>query len=131
MTSEVDCPPERDDFLRLQCLQEGIMFKSPTYGQVRIDQIPDKILMFYNSHLKYGAHMQIIIGTDSQNFDQTKMVSVVAVICEGHGGIFFYEVTRQPLIKDVRTKLHIETNDSLRRNWSGSWRMMPDTRKCI
>ena len=90
------------------------MFKSPTYGQVRIDQIPDKILMFYNSHLKYGAHMQIIIGTDSQNFDQTKMVSVVAVICEGHGGICFYEVTRQPLIKDVRTKLHIETNDSLR-----------------
>ena len=90
------------------------MFKSPTYGNIEISQIPDKILMFYNDHLKYASPTQIIIGTDSQNFDQTKMVSVVAVICEGHGGIFFYEVTRQPLIRDVRTKLHVETNDSLR-----------------
>lgn len=90
------------------------MFKSPTYGNIEISQIPDKILMFYNDHLKYASPIQIIIGTDSQNFDQTKMVSVVAVICEGHGGIFFYEVTRQPLIRDVRTKLHVETNDSLR-----------------
>ena len=35
------------------------------------------------------------------------------MICEGHGGIYFYEVTRQPLIRDVRTKLHVETNASL------------------
>ena len=92
----------------------GVMFKSPTYGKLGIDQIPDKILMFYNDHLKFESQMQIIIGTDSQNFDKTKVVSVVAVICEGHGGIFFYEITHQPLIMDVRTKLHVETNDSLR-----------------
>ena len=90
------------------------MYKSPTYGKIGIEQIPDKILMFYNDHLKFESQMQIIIGTDSQNFDKTKVVSVVAVICEGHGGIFFYEVTHQPLIRDVRTKLHVETNDSLR-----------------
>ena len=90
------------------------MFTSPTYGKVGIDQIPVKILKFYNDHLKHESQMQIIVGTDSQNFDTTKMVSVIAVICEGHGGIFFYEVTRQPLIRDVRTKLHVETNDSLR-----------------
>lgn len=90
------------------------MFRSPTYGKMGIGQIPDRILAFYRDHRKYDAPVSIIIGTDSQNFDQTKMVSVVAVVCEGHGGIFFYEVTRQPLIRDVRTKLHIETNDSLR-----------------
>ncbi|MBR7045386.1 MAG: hypothetical protein IKI23_06970 [Lachnospiraceae bacterium] len=90
------------------------MFRSPTYGKMGISQIPDRILAFYTGHKKFDAPVSIIIGTDSQNFDQTKMVSVVAVVCEGHGGIFFYEVTRQPLIKDVRTKLHIETNDSLR-----------------
>ena len=90
------------------------MFTSGTYGKGGIDQIPVKILKFYNDHLKYESQMQIIVGTDSQNFDTTKMVSVIAVICEGHGGIFFYEVTRQPLIRDVRTKLHVETNDSLR-----------------
>lgn len=90
------------------------MFRSPTYGKIGIGQIPDRILAFYRNHKQYDARISIIIGTDSQNFDRTKMVSVVAVVCEGHGGIFFYEVTRQPLIRDVRTKLHIETNDSLR-----------------
>ena len=89
------------------------MFKSPTYGKMEIAQIPDRILAFYRDHRKYESAVRIIIGTDSQNFDDTKIVSVIAVICEGHGGIFFYEITRQPLIRDVRTKLHVETNDSL------------------
>ena len=84
------------------------MYKSPTYGKLSIEQIPDKILMFYNDHLKYETQTQIIIGTDSQNFDRTKIVSVIAVVCEGHGGIFFYEITHQPLIRDVRTKLWMQ-----------------------
>ena len=100
------------------------MYRSHTYGNLRIEQIPDKILIFYKDHLQYGMPVHIIVGTDSQNFDDTKIVSVIAVICEGHGGIFFYEVTRKPIIKDevtrralirdVRTKLHVETNDSLK-----------------
>ena len=80
------------------------MFKSPTYGKLHIEQIPDKILTFYLDHTKYDAPVHIIVGTDSQNFDDTKIVSVVAVICEGHGGMFFYEITRRALIRDVRTK---------------------------
>ena len=55
----------------------------------------------------------ILIGTDSQNFDQTKCVSVICVIAKGKGGIFFYEVSKIPLVRDVRRKLHIETNASL------------------
>ena len=90
------------------------MYRSHTYGNLRIEQIPDKILIFYKDHLQYGMPVHIIVGTDSQNFDDTKIVSVIAVICEGHGGIFFYEVTRRALIRDVRTKLHVETNDSLK-----------------
>ncbi|MDO5131848.1 MAG: ribonuclease H-like YkuK family protein [Eubacteriales bacterium] len=89
------------------------MFRSPTYGKMEIGQIPDRILTFYRDHRKYESPVRIIIGTDSQNFDDTKIVCVIAVVCEGHGGIFFYEITRQPLIRDVRTKLHVETNDSL------------------
>ena len=80
------------------------MFKSPTYGKLHIEQIPDKILTFYLDHTKYDAPVHIIVGTDSQNFDDTKIVSVVAVICEGHGGMFFYEITRRALIRDVRTE---------------------------
>ena len=90
------------------------MFKSPTYGKMDISQIPDRILMFYQNHQQYEMPVHIIVGTDSQNFDYTKIVSVIAVVCEGHGGIFFYEITHQPLIRDVRTKLHVETNDSLK-----------------
>ena len=33
--------------------------------------------------------------------------------CEGERGIFFYEVSKIPLVRDVRRKLHIETNASL------------------
>ena len=89
------------------------MFTSQTYGKVSLDKIPSKILDYYNKMSKYDSIFRIIIGTDSQNFSDTKMVSVIAVVCEGHGGIFFYKVHRKPLIKDVRTKLHVETNESL------------------
>ena len=89
------------------------MFRSQTYGNVKLKDIPEKLLDYYNKVKHYGSTFRIIIGTDSQNFSDTKMVSVVAAICEGHGGIFFYEITRQPLITDVRKKLHIETNSSL------------------
>lgn len=89
------------------------MFVSPTYGKLNIDEVPERILEFYKKHRQYDSPVYIIIGTDSQNFDYTKSVSVIAVICEGHGGIFFYEVSKNPLIRDVRAKLHAETNDSL------------------
>ncbi len=89
------------------------MYRSYTYGDLEFEQIPEKILEYYNKNKDYNTNFDIIIGTDSQNFSDTKMVSVITVVCEGHGGIFFYEVTRQPLIRDVRTKLHVETNTSL------------------
>lgn len=90
------------------------MFNSQTYGKLNLEQIPEKILDYYNKMSKYDSHFGITVGTDSQNFSDTKMVSVIAVTCEGHGGIFFHEITRQPIIRDVRTKLHVETSESLR-----------------
>lgn len=90
------------------------MFRSQTYGNIEIENIPEKIRIYYEQMKKFDSSFKIIVGTDSQNFSDTKMVTVIAVICEGHGGIFFYEITRQPIIRDVRTKLHVETNESLR-----------------
>lgn len=90
------------------------MFRSQTYGSIEIENIPEKIRTYYEQMKKYDSSFKIIVGTDSQNFSDTKMVTVIAIICEGHGGIFFYEITRQPIIRDVRTKLHVETNESLR-----------------
>lgn len=90
------------------------MFRSQTYGNIELEKIPEKIKLYYEKMKNFEAPFKIIVGTDSQNFSDTKMVTVVAIICEGHGGIFFYEITRQPIIRDVRTKLHVETNESLR-----------------
>lgn len=89
------------------------MFHSDTYGKLELAQIPDKILDYYNRMKMYGVPLQIVVGTDSQNFSDTKMVSVVAVTCEGHGGIFFYDITHVKKIKDVRLKLTEETTRSL------------------
>ena len=88
-------------------------FKSDTYGLLDLEQIPSKINDYFGRMRKYDVPLQIYVGTDSQNFSDTKMVSVVAVICEGHGGIFFYEISRIKRISDVKEKLTEETMRSL------------------
>ena len=90
------------------------MFQSMTHGQLDLKEIPIKLKNFYDRNRAYETPFQIIIGTDSQNFpNETKIVTVVSIICEGHGGIFFYKIDHNDRISDVRTKLHLETNDSL------------------
>lgn len=89
------------------------MFKSNTYGNLELKEIPSKIVDYMQKMKHYDIPLQIVVGTDSQNFDQTKIVSVIAVTCEGHGGIFFYEINRIKRISDVRLKLTEETTRSL------------------
>lgn len=76
--------------------------------------IPEKMLAFYERNLVYGEPYEITIGTDSQNHtEMTKIVSVVSIICKGHGGIFFYHSEYRDQIHSVRDKLETETNISL------------------
>ena len=89
------------------------MFQSETYGKVNIDQIPEKLLAFYDKNRNTEGVFQIVVGTDSQNFNDTKMVTVIAAYKEGHGGIFFYEVDRIDRITNVQQKLNTETSRSL------------------
>lgn len=89
------------------------MFRTGSGKNLRFQDIPDRLLEFYELHKSYDVPMNIIIGTDSQNFSDTKMVSVIAMVCEGHGGIFVYEIKRIDLIQNVRLKLQTETSDSL------------------
>ena len=89
------------------------MFTSETYGKLNISEIPDKLLEFYEKNKEYDTPIQIVVGTDSQTNGTTKIVDVIAIICEGHGGIYFYEVTRVNKISDVRQKLYTETQISL------------------
>lgn len=85
--------------------------KSITYGDVTIPDIV-KIIDEYvekNPHNEY----QIIVGTDSQNFDKTKIVLVIAVIQASKGGIFFYDISRVDKITNIKKKLYTETQMSL------------------
>lgn len=88
-------------------------FYSMTYGKIDLKEIPEKLLLFYNERKKYGTSFNLIIGTDSQNHKETKVVSVIAIVCEGHGGIFFYSKKLYPLIKNIKEKLQFETGQSL------------------
>ncbi len=89
------------------------MFISPTYGKVNIDNIPEYLLEFYEKNKGIDGVFQIVVGTDSQNFSDTKMVTVIAAYKEGKGGIFFYEISRINRITNVKQKLNTETSQSL------------------
>ena len=88
-------------------------WRSQTYGELSIEEIPEKIKEYYERNKHYDTPISIVIGTDSQNFNYTKEVSVIAILTEGHGGIFFYNIRSRDRIVDVRQKLHTETQDSL------------------
>ena len=89
------------------------MFYTGKNKEIDFAKIPDAIKEYYSRNIGFTSDISILIGTDSQNFDTLKVVNVIAVICEGHGGIFFYEITRLPRTNDVRQKLTTETNESL------------------
>lgn len=89
------------------------MWKTGSGVDIEFNKIPDKLIDFYNKMKPYNSDFDLIIGTDSQNHDRTKLVRVICMTCSGHGGIFFHETINIDLIQDVRQKLHTETNESL------------------
>ena len=90
------------------------MWNSETYGQLDLKQIPEKLMLFYDRNSVYGEPMELTVGTDSQNHSSgTKIVTVISMICKGHGGIFFYTAEYRELMKIVKQKLETETYISL------------------
>lgn len=85
--------------------------KSITYGRVSMRDIVEIIHKKVES--SYSTEHNIIIGTDSQNFHDTKIVLVIALHSVGNGGIFFYEIRRVNKIKSLKQKLIKETEISL------------------
>ena len=76
-------------------------FISPTYGELNMDQVVEKMRGFYDRNKHYECPFNVIIGTDSQNFDTTKMASVLLIQCEGHGGVYFYKIEQVERIQNV------------------------------
>lgn len=85
--------------------------KSITHGNLTMAGVAKVIANFLKN--RDGMSNHIVIGTDSQNFSDTKVVVVVAIYTEGKGGKFFYDVTRIRRISNVQQKLHMETSMSL------------------
>ena len=88
------------------------MFNSQTYGKLNIELVVDKLLEFYKRIKQYDTPIQIIIGTDSQNHSETKIVTVIAITCEGHGGIYFYEVNYLNRIDKLMGKKRFRSDKS-------------------
>lgn len=84
---------------------------SQTYGRVTMDQIAE--ILIKRAQADPTGEYNLVIGTDSQNFDYTKVVVVIALHHVGKGGLFFYEIKRVKRISDIRQKLYFETNLSL------------------
>lgn len=90
------------------------MWTSPTYGQVEINEIPLIMKNFFDKNKEFSSHHEIAIGTDSQNVKEgTRIVTVISLISEKRGGIFFYTKNIIPKIKNVKDKLEKETYESL------------------
>lgn len=84
---------------------------SPAYGEVSMQTIAS-IIAQKTAQAEPGE-FELVIGTDSQNFDKTKIVVVVALYQVGHGGIFFYDIQHVRRINNVGQKLLYETQLSL------------------
>lgn len=89
----------------------GRVMTSPTYGRVGMRRMCELIAGFVMSspHDRYV----IGIGTDSQNFDYTKVVSAVYVHRVGCGAMVFYDVSRVPKVRNIHQKMLMETGDSI------------------
>ncbi len=85
--------------------------RSITYGEVDFNKMIKLIEKYIHSESEF--EYRVSIGTDSQNFDLTKVVIVAAVHRIGKGGIFFYEIKRIKKITNIRQKIFYETNLSL------------------
>lgn len=86
---------------------------SPTYGNVEIKNVVEIINDYFNKTKEYNTPFNIVVGTDSQNHSDTKVVAVIVAQREGHGGIYFYDIEHVNRIQDVRQKLNYETQKSL------------------
>lgn len=90
---------------------ETMKMHSPSHGEVSIREVVDIVRKYIQQSPE--DNYDVTIGTDSQNFDRTKIVMVIAVHRKGRGGIFFYKTIYQEKITNIRVKLTRETQLSL------------------
>lgn len=84
---------------------------SPTKGEMTLEEAVKDMKNYIGES---SVPVEIVVGTDSQNTDQTRFVVVFAMYRIGQGGRFFYHVEKTKLVKDLRTKIYQETQMTLK-----------------
>lgn len=91
----------------------GIKFNSPTFGDVDLSEVREKILQFMSvlPEQKY----RLVIGTDSQakNGTQTDFVLAIVVHRVGMGGIYFWQRMIEEKTYILRERIYKEATLSL------------------
>lgn len=87
-----------------------LYYKSITYGNLTEDQMFDIIKEMVSD---IDSEYVITIGTDSQTYSRTKVITVIAIHRVGKGGIFFYSTEHLKPISNLRVKIYNETLRSL------------------
>lgn len=89
------------------------MFQSPTYGDIELPQIREKILEFLSAdpEKKY----QLVVGTDSQPHNGSGVDFVTAIVVHrlGVGGIYFWKRTVNKKHYVLRERMYEEATMSL------------------
>jgi uncharacterized protein len=85
--------------------------RSLTYGEVSFERMCHIIKSFISKDT--DKKYEVTVGTDSQNFDITRTVIVVAVWRVGSGGIFFYDTKLIKKITNLQQKIFYETSLSI------------------
>lgn len=86
-------------------------YNSITHGKLSEQEVFEQIA--HDLRRFPDEQFKIIVGTDSQTYSRTKVVSVIAIWHVGNGGKYFSHVERIKPIDNLRVKIYNETLRSL------------------
>jgi len=87
------------------------MMTSPSLGRMTLDEVVLDIKQYI---AESTVPVEIVVGSDSQNSDETKFVTVLAMYRQGQGGRFFYHIEKHKLVTNLRLKIYQETQMTLK-----------------
>lgn len=89
------------------------MFHSPSFGDLTIDKVKEKILHFMGSDP--NSRYQLVIGTDSQPKNGAGIDFVTAIVIHriGRGGIYFWKRIVEKKQLQLRNRIYYEATMSL------------------
>lgn len=89
------------------------MFQSPTYGQLELPQVRERILAFLAAEPE--KTYQIVVGTDSQPHNGSGVDFVTAIVIHrlGTGGIYFWKRVVNKKVYVLRQRMYEEAAMSL------------------